>query len=347
MTGQEFLRELEQELTTCSYSQREEVMTYFKEYLAEIEDDPAAMADLGSPKELAKDLQAQLKEQDILETKLELARLEADHSQFSRLVVDLKTIDLEVHGTYCQELELELSDQLRERLEIIEDSGQLQIKEKQKPTFNWLTLIRGISQQDKLRIKLPRSSQLASVKLRSLSGDMELTQVQVDQLDCKLTNGDLSLDKIESKSAKIKLTNGDLDLVNTKFERLSAELMNGDLTIEDSQWQKAKLEDLNGDITLEQVLCQEVKIELLRGDLEVTGTSWQETFEVDLSCGDANFDLESEFKEKLSFKLSTSFGDCSVGDAPYSGSSSRLSYQAPVVGPRLEVRNQFGDICLD
>lgn len=346
MTGQEFLRKLEQELTSFSYRQREEVMTYFKEYLAEIEDDPAAMAELGSPKELAKDLLAQLKEQDILETKLELATIEPDHGQFSHLVVALKTINLDVRGTYCDQLELELSDQLRERLEIVEEKGQLKIKEKTKPVFSWLSGVKVFNQQDQLLIKLPCSYPLESVKLSSLSGDIDLSQLQVDSLECQLTNGDLSLDYLQAKRIKLELTNGDLDLTNAQLERLSVELKNGDIAIDDSQWQEAHIESRNGDVEIDGVTCQQANLELLRGDLEVEGSIWQENFVADLSCGDAKVSLADNFKQTLSFDLATSFGDCSVKGHSSSGLSQQFTYQAAVVGPKLEIHNKFGDISL-
>lgn len=348
MTGQEFLQHLADELGQVSQRQKEEVLGYFQEYLAEIGDDEMALADLGHPKEVAQDLLEQLKERDILEEKLELALRESQVETVGRLLVDVYDVDLVLEGADVPSVSIQMSDQLRSELEVQQLENGISIRQLKRERFGKFKFFGFANWQEPrcLTIQLPQFSSLRELDLTSSCGDMRLAEIKALDVTCRLKNGDLDLIDLACEQLSLKLTNGDLDLVNAKCDCLSVELMNGDLTIEDSQWHLGKIEGKNGDGYLKRVVCQETKLELLRGDLELEDSTWQGYFLADLSCGDATIALAADFYQSLSLELSTSFGDCSVKGHSSSGLSQQFTYQASVVGPKLEIHNKFGDISL-
>lgn len=372
MTGAAFLSALKHELASLSDNQRKEAMSYFAEYLAEVGDDQAAIAELGTPKEVAKELMEQFREQDILEQTLAEVSSQ-EYSNVEEIKLDLTSLDLVVEESDVAEVEVEANESVLESLEIERREGRLEIKQKHDfRTINSFTIFGfgfNFTQTGKVIVKTPRNQKVEQISINSLSGDVDLKNLKLDHLGCHLTNGDLDLKGMEVDSLKLHLTNGDFEFENGRADVLELTLLNGDLELKTCQFENIKAELYNGDADLVDILVAEIldldfkngdvkmtssqfkdmSLNNLHGDVELRQPNFTGQTKMTLLYGDVQVDLTEELRQLLSIDLKASNGDYSVRDASgrHYGENGFYRYGNPAQSPSLEISNSYGDIVIN
>ncbi|MGT2683313.1 DUF4097 family beta strand repeat-containing protein [Streptococcus porci] len=353
MTGAAFLSALKHELASLSDNQRKEAMSYFAEYLAEVGDDQAAIAELGTPKEVAKELIEQFREQDILEQTLAEVSSQ-EYSNVEEIKLDLTSLDLVVEESDVAEVEVEANESVLESLEIERREGRLEIKQKHDfRTINSFTIFGfgfNFTQTGKVIVKTPRNQKVEQISINSLSGDVDLKNLKLNHLGCHLTNGDLDLKGMEVDSLKLHLTNGDLELKTCQFENIKAELYNGDADLVDIL--VAEILDLdlkNGDVKMTSSQFKDMSLNNLHGDVELRQPNFTGQTKMTLLYGDVQVDLTEELRQLLSIDLKASNGDYSVRDASgrHYGENGFYRYGNLTQSPSLEISNSYGDIVIN
>lgn len=365
MTGQEFLQRLEMALGNLTDSQKQEVMAYFKEYLDEAGDNAEAIAELGNPEEVAKELVGQFQEKGILEEKSSQLTVRESLTDVTNLQITLHDFDVIVEQDDVAEVLVEAIEEVQDLLTISRESGQVTITQRADWSRYQTISILGLfsvktTSGGRVTVKVPRSATFERLTLTSRDGDAELSGLTANQSIVTLTNGDLDLNSCRIANLKLTLQNGDAELDNLASDSIFGKLQNGDCEIVKSQVGMAELHLANGDLSLDGVESMGTELQLSNGDLtyryskadQITaklsnGDSEVATLEFKSltlihHCGDADVTLKEGQAETLSLDIETKFGDYNV--LGHSGENGRYTYINNETTRQLMITNYFGDV---
>ncbi len=374
MTGQEFLQKLELELLSLDAGQRQEVMAYFVEYVEEAGDDAVAIAELGSPTDVAAELIDELKEREILADRTEVVHTQSSH-QISNISVQLLDLDVVFETADVADVRLNYSEKVEKILAIDWQEHHLNIRQTEsfegnsRMRFGGLSINFGNRNQNKLTIVLPQNFLLEKLDVETTFGDVVCEGVNLTQMKAELTNGDLEIGASAIRDCYAKLVNGDVELTGSQCGKLELDLMNGDVEVGRTHFESVKFKLMNGDAELEQVIVREdCKISNQNGDIEVdscrfSNFSSQQSngdFEMDESYftrvavvetnhGDIDITLPQQQLEKSTVTVAASYGDFRLTDMTGTHSGENGSYTAHGTDSSvsLKAKSHYGDVEVD
>lgn len=373
MTGQEFLQELKEQLDFLTAQQRQEVMSYFEECVADIGDEEAAIAELGTPKAVAQELRQSFQDQELLQDN---QSEEESFSSVQHLVGDsrsvtikLTSLDVEVEQASVEQVTVELSDGLEEAVKVNHIDGCLDIRQQVISNGNkwsWLDRITlSFALSGTVRVLVPEELELDAVTITSSRGDVKLSQVRARKLQAHLSCGDLSLVDSEIEAATLTLLCGDFDLQDNRLETLEVYGKAGNFNLGDSQLRQltvdlscgdvsvtdSKLSDFTvhlscGDLSLDTSALDRLTARLSCGDVEMSQTLVRETSHLQLAMGDASVGWPSDKQELATLDMKTSLGDLDLTRQGQSVPIRGNHYQSGQTGqtPTLTITNTCGDI---
>lgn len=167
-----------------------------------------------------------------------------------------------------------------------------------------------------------------SMEIENSSGDLELNELTLDDLDIDLSSGDIRSKKLNINNGSIYSSSGDIIMKDINSAKLDIHSSSGDLKLEDF------IGELEGDtssgdvhITYKEV-NSDIKYTTQSGDITVdfNGEPIDANFDLDCSSGNVsmNFDLDHVEKEKDNYvnglmgegtyqvKLHASSGDITI-----------------------------------
>lgn len=267
MTGAEFLRKLEAALGSLTAEQRQEIVNYFGEYVAEMQDNPEALAELGDPSQVAQELLAGLKEQDIL---LQVPATHPATVAVEQLLLSFVDMDVELVTGAVEEVTVKVSESLRPLIDIQKEAGQVSIRQTVPVDrrFNFFfSFGRNVYIGQKVQIVLPQGLTGTKMTVVSQSGEVTLRGIEAQELSLELGNGDGLLQELRLEQVSALLKNGDLAVNQCVLEKGQLSLSNGDALLERSQLGQFELDVQNGDVAIHQSQLEETVFRAANGDL--------------------------------------------------------------------------------
>ncbi|WP_161979634.1 DUF4097 family beta strand repeat-containing protein [Streptococcus sp. S784/96/1] len=369
MTGQEFLQRLEMALASLTDSQKQEVMAYFKEYLAEAGDNAEAIAELGKPEEVAEELVGQFQEKGILEERAQEQTVRQSLTDATNLQITLNDFDVIVEQDDVSEVVVEAVEEVQELLAISRENGQVTIAQiSDLARYKTISILGLFSIKTtyggRFTVKVPRETMFETITVISRDGDATLSGLTANQGNVALTNGDLELNSCRIANLKLTLQNGDGEVVNSATENVLGNFQNGDCEVINSQLGVAEFHLANGDLELEKVESRETlalelsngdltyryskadyaRAKLSNGDATVSDLDFKDLM-LTHHCGDAAVILKEGQAEDLAIVVETKFGDYSVlGHTGENGRYTDTNHQAT---RRLTITNHFGDVSVN
>jgi len=172
------------------------------------------------------------------------------------------------------------------------------------------------------------------VHLQSQSGDLELHNLALKQIDAKTTSGNIQADQA-SEHLNLQTQSGDIRLKGSVFEG-SIRSQSGSIQVEASIQQVLKVESRSGDLSMNLIDGKgRLDLQSQSGDIELTGTLQQEAV-LNAASGDLQCDLV--ITPAASVSLTTHSGDLDLILRPESQCRLDIEAQSGDVECRLELQ---------
>lgn len=353
MTGQAFLAALEQELRGLSTETRAEALAFFKEYVAEAGDDLEAIAALGSPEVVAKELMEELRARDILEEQTqELVSVQTDWVQVDKITAELIDIDLKIKVADVPRVSVNYDDRLSKLLSVTEQDGVLAIKQLDRllatsrvvsvqllsRVVNFSKFTTGIS---RMEVLVPRGLVLPALQITSEHSDVALFQLVADKVSVTLGDGDLEVKGGQIAALLARLSNGDLDITDGIVSQGVLTLANGDLDVTGSRIDEVRGKLANGDMEISASRVPTAVFDLSNGDVELAETDFSD-MTIKVANGDVEVLLSDHQKAITAITATAVWGEYDVFG--HSGENNTYHHQPEKNQASLTVTSASGDI---
>ncbi|MCF7926254.1 MAG: DUF4097 family beta strand repeat-containing protein [Candidatus Izimaplasma sp.] len=121
----------------------------------------------------------------------------------------------------------------------------------------------------KFIIELPKATVLNKFNYKTVSGDVELTGIETNELVLKTTSGDFLLNGIKFQEGKINSVSGDFEGSDVVGETLKLTLVSGDYELDNFHLSsKFDVSTVSGDVELTDSEVGETNFHSVSGDLE-------------------------------------------------------------------------------
>ncbi|MTD38294.1 DUF4097 family beta strand repeat protein [Erwinia sp. CPCC 100877] len=190
------------------------------------------------------------------------------------------------------------------------------------------------------------------------SGDIDLSDLTIENLAVEMTNADLSFSNLNAKEAVIHSDHGDVSIYGeSKIEKSAFSTKNGDIRVAaftSSEWSvhsrdgDVSLEQVKGNVTLESTngditvtdLKGEAAVKSVNGDFELYGTEIPKKLSVELKQGDIEIYPE-EILYDTAITAEAHMGDSSIFN------KNRTSYKQGKETNVMDLKTKYGDITID
>lgn len=369
MTKEMFLNQLAKELSSLSEAQRQEILGYFEEYLADLADNKEALAELGEPRLVAQELLAGLKEQEILFQVPQEMSSSSGVPAVDRISLSLLDLDIKLMTDAVAQITLKIPESLTSVIEVTEEAQHFSLRQTEplQKRFSFHgSFAHHFFATNEIRLILPAAN-YQDIQLNSQLGDIRVEQIFSEHLSVTAQNGDVSVKSCQLVEASLTMQNGDLDLSHTSANQLDVLLQNGDLEIDTGQFDQISVEAKNGDVSLKtsqlknilatltngDLACERVRFDRLiakgqRGDVELHQVDFSEEIVVETQAGDIEMTLLTNDKDDIHLDVETVFGEYEV-DTPegrVSGTNGHLELGDSAALRQIKAKSKFGDIAI-
>ncbi len=231
---------------------------------------------------------------------------------------------------YSEESELE------KRFDINFDSEYLTVSElDEKGEANKRNFrINNLNPHFKLELTLPESEKYNYVTVSTLNGDIDFSDINLNDLNLTTANGDIDIDNINLSTINAVTSNGDINVSDTFSNCITLLTSRGDIELDSIESETIDTQTSLGDISISNPIDikNSVRCSTSMGDIDVDLAGIPADIEVDASVdapvGDLNFSdrfllmdgnkrnrkvyTNTNFKKTLYVHLNTSFGDINV-----------------------------------
>ena len=183
---------------------------------------------------------------------------------------------------------------------------------KRKSTKKVFKVITFSSNGGKFLVLVPKGLKSKSFNFHTVSGDVVINQLIVNDFRLKSTNGDIELSNIDLGEAKFSLVNGDVEIQGMKATSFDVSLVNGDIEIEKAQVKgNMQFNSVSGDVELKEVECDTASFKTVSGDVEGKNFYVNELSLKSIS-GDVNIDNDDKSREIIVKSKKTLSGDVKI-----------------------------------
>ena len=166
---------------------------------------------------------------------------------------------------------------------------------------------------------------LKNVAVRTLSGDVNASDINVAQMSISTMSGDVDLDNCIASECAISTMSGDIGFSDCSFVGGKCSTVSGDINADDSTLQHFEAKTTSGDIDLDEATASDLIAETISGDIDVElagGNGY--LAHVKTTCGDVRLDYNDETIEiirsgsyvmgagEIKLKLTSVSGDITV-----------------------------------
>ncbi|MCL2807201.1 MAG: DUF4097 domain-containing protein [Coriobacteriia bacterium] len=126
----------------------------------------------------------------------------------------------------------------------------------------------------KLRVFVPEDAELTTVGLSTVSGTTTLSgyQINIKKLDCKSVSGDVNITNVDLEQLALDVASGDVDLRNVSANRATINILSGWLNYEDAKLKKLDLNMTSGDVRLKGQISELLQLRMISGNADIALT---------------------------------------------------------------------------
>ncbi len=190
-------------------------------------------------------------------TKNEYVNEILSNDSFTDLKLDLIDLDLKIKAG--DHFEVHYRGPVDKKPSLVFNENLLEIKEpkvERKPGKFWkkgIIEINIVTDKDRgeLVITVPEDQHLHMLNASSVSGDLDLKKVEVEDAKLTTTSGDIDFINVIVNHGKVKLTSGDFKMKNSEVgDELRVSTTSGDTLVENTKVAQYQLSTLSGDNSL-------------------------------------------------------------------------------------------------
>ena len=136
---------------------------------------------------------------------------------------------------------------------------------------------------------------LKNVAIRTLSGDVNASDINVAQMSISTMSGDVDLDNCIASECEISTMSGDIGFSDCSFVGGKCSTVSGDISSDDSTLQHFEAKTTSGDIDLDETSTRDMNAETISGDIDIELAAGDGYLaHVKTTCGDVRLDYNDE-----------------------------------------------------
>ena len=136
---------------------------------------------------------------------------------------------------------------------------------------------------------------LKNVAIRTLSGDVNASDINVAQMSISTMSGDVDLDNCIASECEISTMSGDIGFSDCSFVGGKCSTVSGDISSDDSTLQHFEAKTTSGDIDLDETTTRDMNAETISGDIDIELAAGDGYLaHVKTTCGDVRLDYNDE-----------------------------------------------------
>lgn len=183
-----------------------------------------------------------------------------------------------------------------------------------------------INMSPSVEIELTLPESVVLVEATSISGDMELMEVKAEELRLRSKSGDIEVSYLAGKDCRIESLSGDIELVKSAVSTAELTTKSGDCAVDRLEAVSLKISTASGDAEVRSVKAEQVFVSTMSGDCSADDVTAEHT-----RFSTASGDMELK--------------DCRGGQLETSSASGDISVQADY--NHYQIRSQSGDVELE
>ncbi len=195
-----------------------------------------------------------------------------------------------------------------EEYEISYEKNEFRLSAPKKTGFHY-----SFNQADGLRflVKLPKHASVEEFKHVTVSADIEVKNLIIDQMVIKTTSGDLDATNNQIKYVKLNSVSGNCSMNNSKIGEINLSQVSGDTKLKDVAVSgDFNFNTVSGDIELRNVTCNNFEVRAVSGDVDGKEFYPQK---VVLKSVNGNIDIKNKENRYIQIvKKNTISGDISI-----------------------------------
>lgn len=184
----------------------------------------------------------------------------------------------------------------KEKLQVIRKGNKVSITKQDKINFNLFNFNRwGLNEQVEVYIPVSYKGNLDS---RTVSGELELSGLTLDELSCHSTSGEIKLRDIKAKELSVNEVSGDLELNNVEAESIRTKTTSGDVTIKNVKIDRIKASQVSGNFEMKGI-GKQLELNSISGEIEIDLDEMANEVQMETVSGD----IELNIPENNGFEL--------------------------------------------
>lgn len=325
MTKEEYMQRLRNALQAYDKEFVDEILDNYKEHfdagIRSGRTEEEICEELGAVENLVRDIEEMLGDMDIRTHELDqfsaVQPHQVQYDEISRIELALVSMDVEISPSSDGKFhaELESGEDLSKYLNETVSDGRYyasEITRNYKNDVSGRSLLRmilgnmGGNQSQTLILKIP--SVPDSVKAKTVSGDVELSDLCCKALNLETVSGDVKLQNCKAQTSLLKTTSGDINLEHNNGEEAVLQSASGDIQLHCVEIAKeCSFSTASGDMSLNEVKTERAKMHSASGDLRLRNVEMTQECNISSTSGDINAEL---FSNNISVR--TTSGDINV-----------------------------------
>lgn len=248
MNRNEFLKQLENRLSSLPEAERSEVIRFYSDYIDDAEIDEGSVIEaLGSPDEVAREVLESYGNKGDSDSGSESVKTsEYALLPFTTIEADLQNSTITINRGNVQNISIKNVDGNGEIHYFLED-GTLRIDQDPVKKFTWFK------------------------GLKTSHVTITLTGEQYDELYLKSVNGKITVSDIRVKEMNLESTNGGIELSSLNIGTLDMENVSGGIKMTDVHAKRSDIQAVNGSVTLDGCDCHALCVENVNGSIKASG----------------------------------------------------------------------------
>lgn len=252
----EFLRELRSLLVANHSEDVDSIVEYFEEYIEDKkesgEQEEDILEELGNPSDIVSEI---------------LGRKVIKNNVSGLITIidaDVKSFDIEITTDDVTEVFVEKDENANVLVETRDNVLSIKQLDEEHNTsfFNHFSQV--------IKVKLSMDSHLEEVKVTSASGDLYVEgSLYIDSFDARSLSGDIEFDEVDIDELSLKLKSGDIDIDDSNIHKASISATSGDIDIEDTTIEICEIDLKSGDIDIDNLDVQSLNARTLSGDIDI------------------------------------------------------------------------------
>ena len=155
-----------------------------------------------------------------------------------------------------------------EKLRVVQQGNKVKI-EKRKDRGIQLFHFTNWNLNEKIEVYIPKTYN-QGINLKTVSGEIEVNNVDVKEINCKTTSGDISVENLTAQEMNVDTTSGDIKMKKVLLDTVDSSCVSGNLEVEGICLNIGS-KTVSGNIEVElEDQPKQIRMESVSGDIELT-----------------------------------------------------------------------------